>query len=535
MTDFPILTALIVTPALGAIVALLVPGRRPELQRAVGFIFSVATLALAVWLLSQFERGTAAFQFVEHEAWIRELGIGYQLGVDGISLFMVVLTALLFPIVLLGSMRVELRVKSFTFFLLMLEAAIIGVFLSLDLILFFVFWEAVLVPMYFLIGGWGSERRVYAALKFFLYTMAGSALLLVGILALAFLHQRDTGQLTFDVVQLSNWNGLAESTARWLFLAFFVSFAVKVPLFPFHTWLPDAHTEAPTAGSVVLAGVLLKMGTYGFLRFSLGLFPEASVHFAPLMLVLATIGVIYGALMATVQPDMKRLIAYSSVAHLGFVVLGTFALTVQGLEGGVFTMIAHGLNTGALFLLFGMLYERRHTRQIDQLRGIWKVAPRLGGFFLVAALASVGLPGLSGFVGEFLALIGTFVSHRPFAIVAASGVILAAVYLLWAYQRVFTGEPDEENQVADLDVREVLTVVPLLALSLFLGVYPRPVLERVEPSVRALLNHVESNSDYREPEIAVVPERASESDAEPAGDEHSVGSPVGDPYGKAEK
>jgi NADH-quinone oxidoreductase subunit M len=298
---------------------------------------------------------------------------------------------------------------------------------------------------------------------------------------------------------LQEWGGLAPTTARWLFLAFFISFAIKVPLFPFHTWLPDAHTEAPTAASVILAGVLLKMGTYGFLRFSLTLFPQASVDFAPLLLVLATIGILYGAIVATVQRDMKKLVAYSSVAHLGFVVLGIFALTTQGIEGGLFTMISHGLTTGALVLIVGMMYERRHTRAIADYGGIWKVAPRLGGFMLFAVFASAGLPGLSGFIGEFLALVGAFLSHRPYAIISAVGVIFAALYLLWMFQRVFTGEPTGENRaMPDLNLREVVTLVPLLGLSLFLGVYPKPVLDRLEPSVKTLIAHVEERSDWCE-------------------------------------
>ncbi|HLG00457.1 MAG TPA: NADH-quinone oxidoreductase subunit M [Acidimicrobiia bacterium] len=511
--DFPLLSALIAVPMLGALVALALPAKRDDLQRAAAMIFSMATLGLAGYLLVEFQTGTAAFQFVEHKTWIRDFGISYTLGVDGISLFMIVLTALLFPVVLLASANVRKNLKAYLFFMLMLEAGIIGVFMSLDLILFFVFWEITLVPMYFLIGGWGYDRRIYAAIKFFLYTMAGSALLLVGILSLAFLHDSATGTLTFNFVELANWDGLSGSTEKWLFLAFFAGFAVKVPLFPFHTWLPDAHTEAPTAGSVVLAGVLLKMGTYGFLRFSMTLFPEATRDLAPLLLVLATIGIIYGALMATVQPDIKRLIAYSSVAHLGFVVLGIFALTTQGLAGGVFTMIAHGLNTGVLFLLVGMIYERRHTRQIAELRGLWKVAPRLGGLFLVAAFASVGLPGLSGFVGEFLVLLGTFLTQRPYAIISASGVILAAVYLLWAYQRVFTGEPEGENAaMADLNGREMVTVLPLVLLSLVIGVYPKPILERIEPSLKTTIEHIEARTDYREPSAPVL---ITESDDEP--------------------
>jgi NADH-quinone oxidoreductase subunit M len=421
---------------------------------------------------------------------------------------MVVLTALLFPLGLLGAGDIEERLKGFTVWMLVLESALLGVFLALDLVLFFVFFEIVLVPMYFIIGQWGHGRRVYAATKFFIYTMAGSAFLLVGLLSVAFLHQASTGKLTFDLPALMQWTSTAGNlspvTQKALFLAFFAAFAVKVPLFPLHTWLPDAHTEAPTAGSVILAGVLLKMGTYGFLRFSLQLFPKAAVDLAPLLLVLATIGIIYGAIVAAMQPDLKRIIAYSSVAHMGFVVLGTFALTTQGIEGGVFTMISHGLTTGALFLLVGMLSDRRHTREVAAFGGLWKSVPILSGLFLFAAFASIGLPGLSGFVGEFLALLGTFLVHRPYAIVSAVGVILAAVYLLWAFQRVFTGVPDGENAaLPDVNIRELSCVVPLLALSLFLGLYPKPVIDRVQPSVQALICHVERTTDYKEPKVSV--------------------------------
>jgi NADH-quinone oxidoreductase subunit M len=359
--------------------------------------------------------------------------------------------------------------------------------------------------MYFIILGWGHDRRQYAALKFFIFTMAGSAFLLVGLLTLAFLHQDATGHLTFDVRVLTAWapGGLDPGTAKWLFMAFFAAFAVKVPLFPLHTWLPDAHTEAPTAGSVVLAGVLLKMGTYGFLRFSLAFFPQAAVDLAPVLLVLATIGIIYGAVVATMQTNLKRLIAYSSVAHMGFAVLGIFALTTQGIEGGIFTMISHGLTTSALFLLVGILYERRHTFAISDFGGLWKSVPLLGGLFCAAAFASIGLPGFSGFIGEFLALIGTFVIQQPYAVISAFGVILAALYLLWAFQRTFMGEPKGDNlKMADLGGRELCTVVPLLALSLFLGLYPKPVLDRIEPQVKALIHHIEVNSNYREPGVS---------------------------------
>jgi NADH-quinone oxidoreductase subunit M len=391
--------------------------------------------------------------------------------------------------------------------MLFLEASVIGVFLALDSILFFVCFEFVLVPMYFLIAGWGHGRRRYAALKFFLFTMAGSAFLFVGILAVAFLQQQSSGVLTFSVPALTEWASssgeLATNTARLLFVAFAIGFAVKVPLFPFHTWLPDAHTDAPTAGSVVLAGVMLKMGTYGFLRFAVPMFPQAAVDLAPILLGLSVIGITYGAIVAAMQPNLKRIIAYSSVAHLGFVVLGVFAFTQQGLSGGLFTMLSHGLTTGALFLLVGMLYDRRHTYELSAYRGVWKVVPVFGGLFVVATFASIGLPGFSGFIGEFLALLGTFLTRRWYAVIAATGVILAAVYLLWAVQRAFTGEPDEENQkTREIGVREFCTVVPLLALSLFLGFYPKPVLDRLEPDVKELVTHIEDNSDYEAPAVS---------------------------------
>ncbi len=504
-SSFPVLTAIIATPFVGALVVALIPKQRPELVRAVGFAATAATVGFTGWMLWHFKTGTAGMQFVERQPWIKSLGVQYLLGVDGISVFMVALTALLFFVGLIASGSITERLKGYTIAMLTLEAALMGVFLGLDLILFFVFFEIVLVPMYFVIAGWGHDRRQYAAVKFFLFTMAGSAFLLVGILTVAFLHQGDHHRLTFDLGTLTNWapDGLSTGTSRWLFMAFFVAFAVKVPLFPLHTWLPDAHTEAPTAGSVILAGVLLKMGTYGFLRFSLTLFPKASVDLAPLLLVLGTIGIIYGAIVAAMQPNLKRVIAYSSIAHLGFVVIGVFSLTTQGLDGGVFTMISHGLTTGVLFLLVGVLYDRRHTYDIAAFRGLWRVAPILGGLFCAAAFASIGLPGFSGFIGEFLALLGTFLVHRPYAVIGAAGVILAAVYLLWAFQRVFMGRPDEATAaMPEINARELLAVVPLLGISLFLGMWPKPALDRIEPSVKALIQHVENNSNYRQPDVA---------------------------------
>ncbi|MDE0669626.1 MAG: NADH-quinone oxidoreductase subunit M, partial [bacterium] len=370
-------------------------------------------------------------------------------------------------------------------------------------------FEVVLVPMYFLIGQWGHGAARDSAVKFFLFTMFGSALMLVGILATAFLHAAATGgPLTFDVVEIAGAQSLATTTARWIFLAFALGFAVKVPLIPVHTWLPDAHTDAPTAGSVILAGVMLKLGTYGFVRFGLYLFPEASRFFAPLMLTLGVVGILYGAVVATMQSDLKRLIAYSSVAHLGFIVLGIFALNTEGLSGGLLQMVNHGLSTGALFLLVGYLYERRHTRAIADLGGLARPAPVFALTFMVVMLSSVGLPGLNGFVGEFLVLLGAFEAHRWWAVLATAGVILAAVYLLWAYQRVFHGPARGDNAtMADLRWREGLVLAPLLALIVFLGVYPRPVLDRMEPSVDALVAHVElhgapAGSDVAEPEAA---------------------------------
>ena len=505
--DFPVLTAMILVPLVGAIVAMVMPKRRPEYARIAGYVSSMITLGMGVFLLLNFSKHTHGFQFAEHHSWIKQLGITFNFGVDGISLFMVVLTALLFPIGLLASANVS-NGRAFTVWMLFLEMSVIGVFVARDLIAFFVFFELVLVPMYFLIAGWGHGNNVYAATKFFLYTMAGSAFLFAGILTVAVLHQRATGIWTFDAGTLTDWASIAghisETTGRLLFVGFAVAFAVKVPLFPLHTWLPDAHTEAPTAGSVVLAGVMLKMGTYGFIRFAIPMFPKAAVYFAPYLLTLSVIGIIYGAIVAAMQPDLKRLIAYSSVAHLGFVVMGTFALTTQGLQGGLFTMVSHGLTTGALFLIVGMLYDRRHTRKIADFGGLWKVVPVMSGLFLIATFASIGLPGFSGFVGEFTSLVGTFVTRRWWAVAATTGVILAAVYLLWAYQRAFTGEPEGENlNVKEITFREMSTVVPLLALSLFLGFYPKPLFDRTEVAVKDLMTHIADHGDYHEPKTPV--------------------------------
>ena len=491
---------LILVPIAGAVAVAISSKRRPEIAKLIALMTSVGVGAMSIWLLSSFEMGEAGFQFSSQHTWIEQWGISYHVGVDGISLFLVVLTGVLFPLAIVGT-DPHHDEKPYLAWLLMLEAGVMGSFLSLDLFLFFIFFEIVLVPMYFLIGGWGYENRVYAATKFFLYTMFGSAFMLVGLIATAMLAREDLGRLTFDLVEIAEGADFAANTGRWLFFAFAIAFAVKVPIFPLHTWLPDAHTQAPTAGSVVLAGVMLKLGTYGFLRFGLYLFPEAAVWSRSLWLTLAVIGIIYGAIAATMQKDLKRLVAYSSVAHLGFIILGTFAFTSQAISGSVLQMVNHGVSTGALFLLVGMIYERRKTRQISELGGIQKVAPIFAAGFMIVMLSSIGVPGLNGFIGEYLILLGSFQTARWWTVVATAGVILAALYLLWAYQRVFHGEPDEDNaKFPELRVKEGLVLLPFIAAIVFTGVYPKPLLDRIEPSVDALVEHVVENSDFENPE-----------------------------------
>ena len=494
------LTALIVLPVVGALVVLVTPRARKELHLPLGIALSALPLAAAIYLFYVFEP-VPGYQFTESRVWYEPWGIAWNLGVDGISMPMVVLTTILVPIALAASTSITSRRKDFVVYTLLLEAGMIGVFLSLDLFLFFVFFEAILVPMYFIIGIWGSDRRIYAAMKFFIYTAFGSALMLAGIIALAIMHGQQFGTASFALSDLMSLD-LSVSTERLLFAAFALAFAIKVPLFPLHTWLPDAHTEAPTAGSILLAGVLLKLGTYGLLRFNLGLFPEASVDAIWIMGVLAVIGIVYGAAVAIVQPDLKKLVAYSSVSHLGFIVLGTFALTSGGLQGAVIQNVNHGLTTGALFLLVGMIYDRRHTKQISEFGGLQKVMPIYAGFFLFMIFASIGLPGLNGFVGEFLVLIGSYTTLPVLAIIAASGVILAAIYLLWAYERVFTGVPEkEENEVlSDLSLREVSLLAPLAGLVLLLGLYPNILLDKIAPSTEAVLDHIEASTEYEVPQ-----------------------------------
>jgi NADH-quinone oxidoreductase subunit M len=504
---FPILATLVLLPAVGALVIAFIPSHRRDLLLPVAVGISTLPLGLVGYLIWEFATADAAFQFTQRLVWFESWDAGWNVGVDGISLFLLALTALLFPLSLLASVSITDRVKTYLIAMLILETGLLGAFVALDLLLFFVFFEITLVPMFLLIGIWGSGNRVYAAIKFFLYTALGSAFLLGGIIALAIIGNDQLGGITFDLGKLLTLD-LSSQTQFWLFLAFAAAFAVKVPLFPFHTWLPDAHTEAPTAGSVLLAGVLLKLGTYGFIRFNLTLFPDAAVRLAPWLAALAVIGIIYGALVAIVQPDVKRLVAYSSVSHLGFIVLGTFALTAQGLQGGVIQMVNHGLITGALFLLIGMIYDRRHTRLIADYGGLAKVMPLYAGVFLFMAFASIGLPGLAGFIGEFEVLLGSYLSLPVYAVIAAFGVVLAAVYLLWAYERMFTGpltKPENEKLV-DLNGREILILVPLVALIVFLGVYPKPVLDRIEPSVDVILERIEATTDYEVPEFGTFEE-----------------------------
>jgi NADH-quinone oxidoreductase subunit M len=489
--SLPILTTLVLLPLAGGVAALLTGRDRPAQARQLALIVSLVTFAVSLLLWAQFDGLSAEYQFVERHAWLPEFGISYHLGVDGISLLLVVLTTFLTPIALLCSWNsIENRVREFSFFMLALEAAMIGVFVSLDLFLFYLFWDAMLIPMYFLIGIWGYDRRIYASIKFILYTMAGSVLMLIAIIWMAYHHQSATGVMSFDLIDLLALD-VPAGLQTYLFLAFAVAFAIKVPLFPFHTWLPDAHVEAPTAGSVILAGVLLKMGTYGLLRFAFPLFPQAALAFAPYIATLAVIGVVYGALVAMVQPDMKKLVAYSSVSHLGIVVLGICALNVTGVQGSVYQMLAHGVSTGGLFLIVGMLSERRHTRQIAEFGGLKAVMPRLVAAFLLITLASVALPGTNGFVGEFLVLVGAFkgefsANARYFTAVAATGVILSAVYMLWMFQRVNYGPMtnDKNRGLRDLSVRERVVIVPIVAMAIVMGVVPGLFLRPMEPAVR---------------------------------------------------
>ncbi|HMD47001.1 MAG TPA: NADH-quinone oxidoreductase subunit M [Acidimicrobiales bacterium] len=497
---FPYLTVLVLIPVAGAVATAALVRVPRWTSEFIGLVTALVTLGFAV-AVAVLMHNTAGYQFVSHHVWAQSLGISWFVGVDGISILLVLLSAVLFPIALAGA-RARHDVRAFVAWMLLLEAACIGSFISLDLIMFFLFFELTLVPAYFLIGGWGYTRRAYAAVKFFVYTFLGSAFLLVGILVVAFVHQHQTGVLTFSlpVLMHTHFNG---TTGVLLFLAFGAAFAVKAPLFPFHTWSPDAYSQAPTGGSIILVAVLAKLGTYGIIRFNLNLFPQASKTLAPLVLTLAVIGILYGAVVACAQRDLKRLVAYSSLAGIGFIALGTFAFTTIGLTGGVLLMLNHGLITAALLLLIGWIYERRASWQLSDLRGLQTPAPVLAGAFTVAMMASIGLPGLNGFVSEFLVLSGTFLTHRWWAVVATLGVIVAAIYLLWAYQQGFHHKPDKDTAgTRDLDWTERLVIAPLLIAIVFLGVYPKPVLDRIEPSVSRLEARISVVTHAPEPPVA---------------------------------
>jgi NADH-quinone oxidoreductase subunit M len=496
-----ILSLILLLPLAGALVVTLLKRESVRSIKSAGLAFSLLSFGASVWLFLGFDAANPSMQFVEKYSWIPSLDVSYHLGVDGISLLLVVLTTFLTPIALLASWdSITTRIKGFVVAMLLLEVGTLGVFMAVDLFLFYVFWEFMLIPMYFIIGIWGGAERIYAAVKFFLYTMAGSLLMLVAIIWLgSYAASLPGGAFTADLLKLyAIAPSIPSSIQSWMFLAFTLSFAIKVPLFPLHTWLPDAHVQAPTAGSVILAGVLLKMGTYGLVRFSLPLFPTATFTFLPYIAILAVIGIVYGALVSMAQPDLKKLVAYSSVSHLGFVVLGILALNEEGLQGSVIQMVNHGLSTGALFLLVGMIYDRRHTRMIKDFGGIARIMPVFATFFMIVALSSAGLPGLNGFVGEFLILLGSFKSQflgSPwYAIVGASGVIFAAVYLLWSYQRIFFGTVDnpENEKLADLSIREWTVLVPVIIFIVWIGFFPGTFLDKSAASSKHLIQQIES-------------------------------------------
>jgi NADH-quinone oxidoreductase subunit M len=504
LSSIPILSIVTYIPLVGALlIVFLVPKEKTGTIKALATAFAAVDFVVSLPLWWVFERGRDGYQFVEKASWIPSLGVSYHFGIDGISLILILLTTLVGLIAIYSSYSaISDRQKEYYVLLLLLQTFMIGTFCCLDLFLFYVFWEVMLVPMYFLIGVWGGQRRLYAAIKFFLYTLAGSVLMLLGIIALyfynttGFLGYKGLGAApTFSIERLT---AVAQSMPAdlqiWLFFAFFLGFAIKVPMFPFHTWLPDAHTEAPTAGSVILAAILLKMGTYGFVRFSLPMFPEAvrNSRVIGVMVFLAIVGIVYGAMVTLVQKDMKRLIAYSSVSHLGFVMLGIFALNLAGIQGGILQMVNHGISTGALFLLVGVVYERRHTRMIAEYGGLAKQMPMYATYFLIIALSSMGLPLLNGFIGEFTILQGAFAKSFWWAFFAAIGIVLGAAYLLWLYQRIFFGELNNpaNAKLADLTLREQLTLAPLVILALWIGLYPRPIFDVIRTPSQKIVQAV---------------------------------------------
>ena len=486
----PILSFLVFYPLVGAALLAFVPKSAEKSIKWLAFAISVLDFGASLPLFFKYQTRTPGMQFEEHASWLPGIGSSWHLGMDGLSLFLILLTTAITAISVLASFdAITQKVRAYYMMLLALETGMLGTFVALDLIVFYIFWEAMLVPMYLLIGVWGGQERIRAAVKFFLYTMTGSVLMLVAILTLYFLNHTQTGVYSFDLLDLYKTN-IPFGVQLWLFGAFALAFAIKVPMWPFHTWLPLAHVEAPTAGSVILAAVLLKMGTYGFMRFAMPLFPNAAYALAPVILTLAVIGIIYGALVAMVQPDLKKLVAYSSVSHLGFVMLGLYAMNPQGFAGSLMQMLNHGVSTGALFLLVGVIYERRHTRMIADFGGLWKPLPVYASVFLVVMLSSIGLPGTNGFVGEFLVLLGAFRANPWWAAIAATGVILSACYMLWMFQRVIFGPvTHEENRtLKDLSLRERLVFAPLLVLIFWMGVMPQPFLDRMQPALDRMLD-----------------------------------------------
>ena len=495
-STFPRLSTLIFLPLVGALLVMLLPRRNALLIKVVTLLLTLVEFAVSLPLFFQFNEKTAAMQFVEQREWYPEWGISYLLGIDGISMLLVMLTTFMTVLCILCSWEaIKDKIKEYYVSFLLLEMAMIGALCALDLVLFYIFWELMLIPMYLLIGVWGGPNRIYAAVKFFLFTMAGSVLMLVAIMALYFHYGGETGVYTFNVFDLYKAD-LPAVKQYWLFAAFALSFAIKVPMFPFHTWLPDAHTEAPTAGSVILAAVLLKMGVYGFLRFAMPLFPAALVAATPLISWLAIIGIIYGAVMCIMQTDLKRLIAYSSVSHLGYVMLGIFALNMQGFQGGIYQMLNHGISTGGLFLIVGMIYERRHTRMIADFGGLSKVMPRLAVFFMIITLSSIALPGTNGFVGEFLILLGAFRSNMLYGVLASTGVILGAVYMLWMFQRVMFGKitKEENRRLTDLTKREAAILCTIVLFVFLMGLYPGAFLRKMDASAAGYLNFLQAKT-----------------------------------------
>jgi NADH-quinone oxidoreductase subunit M len=487
-----LLSIILFTPLVGALLLVLVNKHREDAIRWIANLFALAGFLVSVPLWFLYDAENPAWQFTERADWIPSIGASYFLGVDGFAVLLILLTTLMGFVAILSSWAaITERVKEFYIFMLVLQTGMIGAFVSLDFLLFFLFWEVMLVPMYFLIGIWGGGRRLYSAIKFFLYTLVGSVVMLLGILALYFHYYAVTGQYSFDVTLYQQMSVPIEMQ-RWVFLSFFLGFAIKVPMFPFHTWLPDAHTDAPTAGSVILAAVLLKMGTYGFIRFSLPILPEATHYFVPMVAGLSIIGIVYGALVALAQSDWKRLVAYSSVSHMGMVMLGMFSLNPVGVVGSIIQQINHGISTGALFLIVGNVYERRHTREISEYGGLSKVMPVFAAVFLIMTMSSIGLPALNGFIGELLILQGVFVHSRMWAAFAASGIVLGAAYMLWLYQRTMFGkiENPKNEKLADLDLREFATYAPLLVLAVWIGIYPAPFIRRLDTSVDRVMARV---------------------------------------------